>query len=693
MAAATTQTARGTRKPRQPAIGTGWRTTDAEEIERRRRRAVSEAPRLQAHGRAYYGVYTVHSASGRSHRVEFRSADQPVNSCDCPDYGVNGLGTCKHVEAVRQHLQDRRVPARRSAVEIFLDRSDQYGQGPLVRVLWTVRQAADESVGRIVHAFFGADDTLIGEPLDAVPALRRALYEARLDQKRVRLSEYIAPWLERLQLQRRRHADRENFLADVAAGKRSFDVVQPPLYDYQREGMLHLAFNGRAILADDMGLGKTVQAVAACELLRRLGRAERVLVVSPVSLKTEWQEQIERFTELPAQVVYGSRKQRLQQYREPLFFNLANYEQILADGDDVQRLLAPDVIILDEAQRIKNWQAKTADAVKRLSSPYVFVLTGTPLENRIDEVYSIAQVVDPHLFGPLFRFNRDFHELDERGRPVGYKNLDAMHRRLRPVLLRRRKADVEGELPARTVNTYFVDMHPEQAERYDGYKADVAQLVYKAQRRPLSPEEFQRMQQLLACMRMLCDTPYILDQDCRISPKLDELGRILDEQLADADNKIVIFSEWTRMLDLVREQAEQSGTGFALHTGQVAQQRRRGELNRFKQDPDCRLLLSSDAGATGLNLQAANIVINLDLPWNPAKLEQRIARAWRKHQKRHVTVINLVCQDSIEHRIMHVLEQKRALAEGVLEGAGESEMKLPSSRNAFIERLQSLMGT
>lgn len=694
MAAASKQTTQSKRKPRQPAIGQGWRTTDADEVERRRRRAATQAPQVQAeNSRAFYGVYSVQSAFGGSHRVEFRSADRPINSCDCPDYEVNGLGTCKHIEAVRQHLAGRGTPARRHVTEIHIDRSDQYGQGPTVRVLWADRLSTDDPVRQAVQPFFGADDALLGESLDAIPALQRRLRASELDPKRVRLSAHITPWLERLQRRQRLHTDRKHLLADVAAGKRTLDVVKHPLYDYQQEGMLHLAFNGRAILADDMGLGKTVQAVAACELLRRLGRVERVLVVSPVSLKTEWEEQIARFTDLSARVIYGSRKQRLQHYREPVFFNLANYEQILQDGADIQRLLAPDVIILDEAQRIKNWQTKTADAVKRLSSSYVFVLTGTPLENRIDEVYSIAQVVDPHLFGPLFRFNREYHELDENGRPVGYKNLDAMHRRLRPVLLRRRKTDVEGELPQRTVNTYFVAMHPQQSERYDSYKADVAQLMHKAQRRPLSPEEFQRLQQMLACMRMLCDTPYILDQDCRVSPKLDELSRILDDQLADSDNKIVIFSEWTRMLDLVREHVDKIGIGYALHTGKVPQQRRRGELNRFKQEADCRLLLTSDAGATGLNLQAANIVINLDLPWNPAKLEQRIARAWRKHQKRHVTVINLVCEDSIEHRILHLLEQKRALAEGVLDGTGKSEMELPSGRKMLIERLESIMNT
>ncbi|MCO6441067.1 MAG: DEAD/DEAH box helicase [Nitrococcus mobilis] len=682
-------------KLRRAAIGEGWRTTDADEIERRRQRAESEGLQVRPDTAkdAFFGGYIVGSHEGRSYRVEFRSSEQPINSCDCVDYEINGLGTCKHIEAVCQYLRGKRVPAQRSVTEVYLDRSEQYEEGPKIRVLWADRLHADDRISKVMRPFFGAGDVLLGEPADALPALGRAVQEAGLGPERIRLSEHITPWVEQLQRQRRREADRRHLLADVAAGKQNLDVLRYPLYTYQQEGMLHLAFQGRAILADEMGLGKTVQAIAACELLRRLRGVERVLVISPVSLKTEWEEQIARFTNLPAQVIMGRRGERLRQYRQAVFFSLANYEQVRYDGEDIQRLLMPDIIILDEAQRIKNWQTKTAEAVKRLSSPYAFVLTGTPLENRIDEVYSIAQVVDPHLFGPLFRFNRDFYELDEKGRPVGYKNLDALHRRLHSVLLRRRKADVEDELPARTVNTYFVPMHEEQRVRYEEYSAKVARLMQAARRRALSPDEFQRLQQQLACMRMLCDTPYILDSDCRVSPKLEELGRILDEQLVEPENKIVVFSEWTRMLELVRELVETATFGYALHTGKVPQERRRQEINRFKQDPACRLLLSSDAGATGLNLQAANVVINLDLPWNPARLEQRIARAWRKHQRRHVSVINLVCEDSIEHRILHLLEQKRSLAEGVLEGTGETEMALPSGRRILIERLESLMQT
>src|SRR5262245_2613018 len=190
--------------------------------------------------------------------------------------------------------------------------------------------------------------------------------------------------------------------------------------------MLHLAFTERALLADEMGLGKTIQAIAACALLHRLGQAQRVLVVTPASLKMEWEEQIQRFTELPQQLVRGHRGARLQAYTTAPFFTIANYEQMLTDALDVNAQLRPDVVVLDEAQRIKNWSTKTAQAVKRLRSRYAFVLTGTPIENRIDELHSLMDFLNPTVLGPLFRFNRDFYELDQRGRPAGFRNLDRL---------------------------------------------------------------------------------------------------------------------------------------------------------------------------------------------------------------------------------------------------------------------------
>ena len=476
-------------------------------------------------------------------------------------------------------------------------------------------------------------------------------------RRHLRISKHFAPWIERARNLKSRTEARALFEKEIKEGNTELDILKAKLLPYQQDGMIHLAFGERSLLADEMGLGKTIQAIAACELLRRRKNIRRVLVVCPASVKAEWEDQIARFTDQTSRLVFGPRAARLVMYAKetPALFTIVNYEQVLGDADDINQLFKPDVVILDEAQRIKNWPTKTAQRVKSLRAPYAFVLTGTPVENRIDEVYSIIQYLDPEIFGPLFRFNRDFYELDERGRPIAFKNMGELNRRLKNVMLRRRKKDVETQLPGRTVQNFFVRMEPEQQLRYDDYNYKASILIAQGQKRPLSPKEFEILQMYLACMRMLCDTPAILDPKCRISPKLEELENILADLLQDKTRKVIIFSEWERMLELVRGLADELGVAYAWHTGSVPQHKRRDEISKFKSDAKCRLFLSTDAGATGLNLQVASAVINVDLPWNPAKLEQRIARAWRKNQTRSVSVINLVTENSIEHNILHLL--------------------------------------
>src|SRR5436309_2275269 len=299
--------------------------------------------------------------------------------------------------------------------------------------------------------------------------------------------------------------------------------------------------------------------------------------------------------------------------------------------------------------------------------------------------------LNPAVLGPLFRFNRDFYVLDERGRPEGFRNLEQLHARIEPYMLRRRKADVETELPDRTDRTFFVPLSPDQQNRYAEHEAAVARLLSIAKRRPLTQPEQEKLMRHLAMMRMVCDTNYILDPEDRVCPKLAELEKLLDE-CRENDAKVIIFSEWERMLELVRELCERMDLGFAWHTGTVPQRRRRAEINAFKNDPNCRVFLSTDSGSTGLNLQNASVVINCDLPWNPARLEQRIARAWRKHQTKPVTVIHLVSENTIEHRMIGTLASKQALADGVLDLRGDlKEIKLAGGRQAFLKRLQQLM--
>ncbi len=666
----------------------GWLTTDEEEIARRRWRGASEIESFEILNDAHapFTNYKVPSASGGSYQVEIRDLAGLENSCGCVDFRISRLGTCKHVEGVLHQLRERgtiRGKATRSPrIEIYPSNESRHQ----LKIVIPDRELPDGLLEMVMTRY---DALIQGYARDDIEALEK-LAEEYPDV--IRMSSLCEPWRQENEIRHRREKKRQAFDAGEKTGQHSLDVLNFPLYPYQRDGVRHLALGERRLLADEMGLGKTVQALGASKLLQDLEGVKRALVVCPASLKTEWAEQITAATDLSYEIVSGPRHRRLELYRGPQFFTLTNYEQVLADLDAMQEFVNPDIVILDEAQRIKNWRTKTANAIKRLESRFAFVLTGTPLENRIDELYSIMQFLDPEVLGSLFRFNREYYQLDANGRAIGYRNLDKLRESTRNVILRRRKADVEGDLPNRTDRNHYLPMTDEQRERYVDYERAVAAIAQRAKRRPLTPEEFQRLQIGLACMRMMCDTPYILDQNVRDCPKLDELERVIEDMLEEPDGKIIIFSEWVRMLELVRNRIEDLGIGYAWHTGSVAQDRRRIEINRFKDDPECRIFLSSESGGVGLNLQVANNVINMDLPWNPAKLEQRIARAWRKHQKRSVTVVNLVTTDSIEERMLHLLKQKQAIADNVLDGhSGQTEMELPSGRKAFMERLESIM--
>lgn len=670
-----------------------WRTTDAQEIERRRQRALDEEMRIRnlEPSHPVHSDFEVQSKSGGRYTVEICCVRTREFSCGCVDFRSNGLGTCKHVEGVLLWLRKRSARMLREAGETGSDRP-----ALLLDPATGSLRLQPGATGRVPRALGAHFDT--GGGLHS-PDPEAAITACRSHKPPVRITQAVERWLEARHRRQDSQAARREYEARVQSGEWPPQETLVPLLPYQREGMLHLAFTERALLADEMGLGKTIQAIAACALLHRLGKARRVLVVTPASLKAEWEEQIRRFTPLPALAVFGHVNARKGIYRDCVrgadapFFILTNYEQAIPDLEILNEVLQPDIVVLDEAQRIKNWNTKTARRIKQLRSRYAFVLTGTPIENRIDELRSLVDFLDPAVLGPLFRFNREFYELDDKGRPVGVRNLHRLHERVKPLLLRRRKVDVENELPDRTDRNLFVKLSQKQADAYATHEKEVMLLVNASERRPLTQQEKDKLQRELAMMRMICDTNFILDPEDRECPKLTELARILESCVAEG-SKVIVFSEWERMLQLVRDHCLDAGIDFAWHTGSVPQQKRRADIVRFKEDPACRVFLTSDAGATGLNLQVASVVVNCDLPWNPARLEQRIARAWRKFQTRAVTVINLVSENTIEHRMLETLATKRTIAESVLDRPGEvTEIRIRKSRTEAADALRRMLGT
>ena len=629
----------------------------------------------------------VNPQSRNAYRVRVRGPQVGDNHCSCPDFATNTLGTCKHIEFVLAVLERKRGgPAALRAgfqppySEVFL----QYGARREVRF----RPGADcpPELVRIAERYFGSDGVLLPE---AFASFEEFLAEAgRLDHDLRCRDDALAFVAEVRDAERRRKSVAEAFPRGPKSAAFK-DLLRVSLYDYQREGALFAARAGRSLIGDEMGLGKTIQALAAAEIMARLFGVERVLIVCPTSLKHQWQREIERFTERTAQVIGGLRPRRAALFAEQAFFKILNYDTVHADLDLIDAW-SPDLVILDEAQRIKNWSTRTARSVKKIAAPYAIVLTGTPLENRLEELISIVQFVDRYRLGPTFRLLHEHQVRDPVGKVVGYTGLDRIGQTLAPVLVRRKKDEVLDQLPGRIDANVFVPMTELQRKYHTENMEIVARIVQKWRRyRFLSEADQRRLMIALQMMRMSCDSSYLIDKKNDEGRKADEAAELLDEVFEQPGAKAVVFSQWLGMHELLRRRIEGRKWKHILFHGGVPGAKRKDLVDRFRDDPDCRAFLSTDAGGVGLNLQHASVVLNMDLPWNPAVLEQRIGRVHRLGQKQPVRVVNFVAQGTIEEGMLSVLRFKKSLFAGVLDG-GETEVFLGGSRlNKFMETVES----
>jgi superfamily II DNA or RNA helicase len=624
-----------------------------------------------------------------SYLVQIRSLSRRANHCTCPDFASNQLGTCKHVEAVLHRLRKRKgfkkvrdqIPER---AFVYLDWECE--GAPVVRLQRgaltdahlapRLREHFDASGafrGRLPEALLGLAETLAGRPdieigEDALGYARRLAEDAARAARAREIGERIR-----------------------GSGGRLPDI-RATLYPYQVEGVAFLAGRGRALLADDMGLGKTLQAMAAAYWLHRHEQVERVLVVCPASLKAQWAREIAKFTGANAQVVQGSAAARAVQYRQGPGFYVINYELVLRDLLPINEILQPDLLILDEAQRIKNWRTKVASAVKRIPAPYAFVLTGTPLENRLEDLYSLMQVVDHRVLGPLWRYLVDFHITDERGKVLGYRNLAELRRRLAPVMLRRDRSLVRDQLPERIEQRLDVALTPRQQDIHDDAVYQAARFAQIMKRRPLTPVEQNRMMAALQQARMACDAAGLVDKETEGSPKLDELETLLDELCRLSGLKAVVFSQWERMTEMVEQRVRRLGLGCVRLHGGVPSANRGALVDRFREDDAVQVFISTDAGGVGLNLQCASVLVNLDIPWNPAVLDQRIARIHRLGQSQRVQVILLVAAESYEERVLGLVQGKRVLFDNVVDPEASEDVVGVSRRLAEV-LAEDLAGT
>lgn len=628
--------------------------------------------------------YTITShQSGKSYRVSLRGFEHGESYCSCPDFRSNHLGTCKHVLHALAKISKRfskkvlKKPYRRKNLSLRIDYGEQLG------LRFNLPHQLDESARSILGPLQDQTFDDIERLMRCLRALERAGYP-------VHIYPDAEEFIEQRLLQRRLAQAAEAIRRDPAGHPLRQELLQTELLPYQMDGIAFAVGAGRAVLADDMGLGKTIQGIGVAELLGQLADISRVLVVCPASLKSQWRNEIHRFSGRSCQIVVGSAEERVGQYGSDTFFTICNYEQVLRDHTAIESL-PWDLIILDEGQRIKNWESKTSQLITSLRSTFALVLSGTPLENRLEELFTVVTFVDERRLGPAYRFLHRHRLVDERGRVTGYRKLDELREVLKPILLRRTRHSVMQELPERTTEIVRIRPTEEQFTFSQEYEKKAARIAAK---KYITEMDLLRLQKYLLLARMSCDSTFLVDkQPPGYSSKLDRLGELLEQLAAEEDRKLILFSEWTTMLGLVEPLLEQAGFDFVRLDGKVPQKKRQQLVHRFQNDPDCRAIIMSNAGSTGLNLQAANTVINIDLPWNPAVLEQRIARAHRMGQQQPVQVYVLVTEDTIEERMLETLSAKHDLALAALDVESEvTQVQLSSGMDELKRRLEQLLG-
>ena len=621
--------------------------------------------------------------SGKTYRVALRGLERGQSYCSCPDFRTNTLGTCKHIMHVLLKVRRRfsraalSVPYRRTRFSIAL----HYGEELTLRLLSP--EKISPQAARIVQPFRN-------RPIEDVHELLRCVARLEALGEEVIVYPDAEQYIQQRLFQERIRALVEEIRRDPASHPLRRELLRVELLPYQLDGIAFAVGAGRAILADEMGLGKTIQAIGVAELLAREAGIRKVLVICPASLKAQWRNEIAKFCDRDCQVVYGPTEERAAQYGTAAFFTICNYEQVLRDYLAIERVHW-DLIILDEGQRIKNWETKTSRVIKSLRSPFALVLSGTPLENRLDELYSVVEFIDDRRLAPAFRFFHRHRVVDDRGKVIGYKNLGELRENLKPILLRRTRRQVMSQLPPRTTEVVRVEPTEEQIELHRTYMQIVVSIVRK---RYLTEMDLLRLRQALTACRMAADSTYLVDkQPPGYSSKLEALQSLLEQLFAEPDRKAVLFSEWTTMLGLIEGVLQGLGLSYVRLDGSVPQRQRQVLVQRFQQDPECKLFITTNAGSTGLNLQAANTVINVDLPWNPAVLEQRIARAHRLGQQQPVQVYLLVTEGTVEENLLGTLSAKQELFIAALDPETDlDQVDLVSGVEELKRRLEILLG-
>ncbi len=444
-------------------------------------------------------------------------------------------------------------------------------------------------------------------------------------------------------------------------------TLQAELRDYQKDGFEWLArlahWGVGACLADDMGLGKTLQALA---LLLTRAPDGPTLVVAPTSVCTNWISEVARFAPTLHVIAFGGGD------RQKILDNLKPFDLMVCSYGLLQQTRAAEMlagvhwnmIILDEAQAIKNKNTRRSQAAMALQGDFKLITTGTPIENHLGELWNLFRFINPGLLGSEKHFHDNFAGPIERSNDVVVRR--QLKRLVQPFILRRTKAQVLEELPPRTEIVLHVELSEEERRLYESLRQNAVQYLAGIEG-PGSGKHLRILAELMKLRRACCNPALVMRDTTIPSSKLAVFGDVLEE-LLDNKHKALVFSQFVDHLQLIRNQLERKGIRYQYLDGKTPAKERKRRIDAFQAGDGDLFLISLKAGGVGLNLTAADYVIHMDPWWNPATEDQASDRAHRIGQQRPVTIYRLVCKQTIEEKILALHQHKRDLADSLLEG-------------------------
>jgi len=628
-----------------------------------------------------FGEHILTNERGKSYNLTFRDFTRKHGYCSCPDYRTNKLGTCKHLIFAFENLSrlGHKIPDDVSGypfIEIYLNPFRNY------RISWFHPEKPQGKTAELIYRYFGNKNYIDDdEVLSFLGFVEHAENFGHI-LIRPEVLDKIGKKYEEAAIRKLRETTEPDFSG-----------LKIKLLPFQQTGADFASFKPGTIIADEMGLGKTVQAIATAEIKMKTFGFTKTLIICPDSNKKHWQHEIWRVAEKSSFVINGQRMPDFNADENTGYF-ITDYETVVSNLTQMYALI-PDFIIIDEAQRIKDYESVTAAAIKSVPRKHILVLTSNPIESQLIELYSIVLLVDQELLSPLWEFSYQhfYFDEDEKNKISGQFDLEKLWKKLEHIMIRREKHEVIRQLPSISFINNPVRMHPAQARLHSKYANEVVTLLKK---NIVTAFDRQRFWVLLKMMQQVSNSTYLVDRSSNHASKMAELRHILLEKfnLDKSFRKILIYTEWDTMNKLLAQMLRTSQIAFCEITNETDPELDKSILTQFENETGNNVLISSIPLDYPAFPPKIDTIINYDVPLSKSQQNSRIGNIGiLSENNQNLTIINLISEDSIEELMApdaiftQLLTQKPEIDQENLQTFGLSD----EDRKELLQKIEKLI--